>query len=96
MSSKGRRPTTDEALMLLSSAVELNDEAICIAQGWSILPPRAQRHVKILIDDYIAKLSPALGLLYANASGPDQLRFNEIVERIQAEKRGMPPAPEEG
>lgn len=95
MPTDRRRPTTDEALSLLASAVELSEEAICIAQGWSILPARAQRHVKILIDDYIAKLSPSLALLYANASGPDQLRFNEIVERIQAEKHnGQPPLDE--
>ena len=80
------------AIEELAQLLNLTPEALNIAEGWSILPETMQRHVKILIDDYITTEIPQLADLYANASGKAQLRFNRIVERIQDEKRGIPPA----
>jgi hypothetical protein len=55
------------------------------------LPASVQRHVKVLIDDYVAQQIPLLQPLYANASHPAQLRFNRIIETVQAAKRPRPP-----
>ena len=87
MPKNSKRRSIDEALYMLTSYVALSDEAISIAEGWSILPPRAQRHIKILIDDHIAQLSPDLAKLYDNTSGPDQLRFNALIEEFQRTRR---------
>lgn len=87
MSKNNKRRAVDEALQLLTSYIALSDEAVAIAEGWSILPPRAQRHIKILIDDHIAQLSPDLAKLYENTSGPDQLRFNALIEEFQRSRR---------
>ena len=84
----------DDALALLAAFVQLGPDALHIAEGWSILPERAQRHVKILIDDYIASMSPELKRLYSNAALHDQLRFNRIIERAQQRDRGYPPTPD--
>ena len=74
----------------LCEVLNLSREAISIAEGWSILPERSRRHVKILIDDHVAALAPQLRELYSNASIVAQLRFNRIAERIQAERHQPP------
>ena len=80
MKSDRYQSTVDELCALLN----LTPDAISIAEGWSILPERSQRHVKILIDDHVASLTPELRELYSNASIIAQRRFNRIVERVQA------------
>lgn len=75
----------------LASLLNLSEDALSVAEGWSILPEGIQRHFKLLIDEYIANLSPVLVSLYSNARTQDQLRFNRIVERVQANIRGAPP-----
>lgn len=77
-----------DAVDQLAKYLNLNEDAISIAEAWSILPSSLQRHFKLLIDDYISHLHPTLAELYANARERDQLRFNRIAERIQAEKHG--------
>ena len=72
----------------LASLLNLSEDALTVAEGWSILPEGIQRHFKLLINEYIANLNPVLESLYANARTQDQLRFNRIVERVQAEIRG--------
>lgn len=47
--------------------------------------------MKIVIDDYIATLIPQVAPLYSAASHPAQLRFNRIIERVQAARRDRPP-----
>lgn len=80
-----------DAVDQLAQVLGLTHDAITIAEGWSILPEGMQRHVKILIDDYIASEIPQLAALYANTSHSAQLRFNRIVERVQGDKRPPPP-----
>ena len=77
----------------LCAALNLTPEAISIAEGWSLLPERAQRHVKILIDDHIASFAPELRELYSNASIVAQTRFNRVIEQAQARLQGTPPHP---
>ncbi len=80
-------PNRDEAIELLAAYLNLTPEALAIAEGWSILSEGAQRHVKLLIDDYIASTNPVLRRLYDNASRVDQLRFDAIIEDAQAKLR---------
>ena len=80
-----------EAIEMLAEYISLTPEAIEIAEGWSLLDKRAKRHVKILIDDHIANLIPVLRPLYENSSNAAQLKFNRVIERIQDQKRGIPP-----
>lgn len=82
----------DRAVEHLARLVGLSDEALHIAEGWTLLPDRARRHVKLLIDDHIAQIIPELRQLYENASRPDQERANRVIERAQARRRG-PPSP---
>ena len=77
----------DRAIQQLAAYLNLSDEAISVAEGWSILPTDAQRHVTLLINDYIAKIIPSVADLYSAASRPDQIRMNRILERIQEKKR---------
>lgn len=88
---RGNGKDYETAIGQLAAYLQLSDEAILVAEGWSILTPRLQRHVKLLIDDYIGSQVPVLKALYANSSHQDQLRFNRIIERIQNKKRGQPP-----
>lgn len=80
-------PSRDEAIELLAAYLNLSPEALAIAEGWSILPEGPRRHVKLLIDDYIASTNPVLRRLYDNVSQADQLRFNAIIEHAQAKLR---------
>lgn len=75
----------------LAAHLNLSDEALAVAEGFSILPESAQDHVVMLIDDYIAQRIPTLRTIYGNRSMRDQRRFNAIVERIQDRRRGIPP-----
>lgn len=84
---RSRKPEREEAVERLAEYLSLSPEALSIAEGWSILPEGPQRHVKLLIDDYIASVNPVLQPLYTNASRADQLRFNDIIERAQARLR---------
>lgn len=88
----------DEALEQLCKLLNLTDDAIAIAEGWSILPAHMQAHFTLLLNDYIAQQHPLLAELYAHASRQDQLRFNRIVEAAQARVRSRrdPPAQEPG
>lgn len=86
-----KRMTRDEAIERLSEYLNLSTDAVSVAEGYSVLPEPIQRHFKLLLDDYIASLHPLLGEMYASASHQDQLRFNRVIERIQDEKRGIPP-----
>jgi len=81
----------DESVAQLLEYLSLSDEAIHIAEGWSLLDDRAKRHVKILIDDHISREIPQLRQYYANVSIKDQERFNRVVERVQDRYRGIPP-----
>lgn len=92
--SRKPNPERDEAIERLAEYLNLTPEALSIAQGWSILPEGPQRHVKILIDDYIARQHPLLRDLYVNVSHAAQLRFNSIVEAAQDRIRGLPPSEE--
>lgn len=89
--ASGKEPY-EEVVAHLASYLSLNEEAILIAEGWSILPPGIQRHVKLLIDDYIASQHPLLQRMYAAASAHDQQRINRILEDVQ--RRRGPPARE--
>ena len=77
-----------DAVEQLCKLLNLSDEAITIAEGWSILPPHLQAHFTLVLSDYIAEQYPLLADLYANASRQDQLRFNRIIEAAQARVRG--------
>lgn len=77
----------DEAIERLAQYLNLTPDAIAVAEGWSILPEGPQRHVKLLIDDYIASRNPVLQTIYANATHTDQLRFNSIIEAAQEKWR---------
>ena len=77
----------DEAIEMLSEYLSLSDEAIQMAEGWMLLEPRVQRHVKIIIDENIASRSEILRQAYANVSHADQQRFNSIIEKAQADSR---------
>lgn len=88
---KNRADRIEELCQLLN----LSEDAIAIAEGWSILPAGAQRHVQLVIDDYIASEIPLLKKLYSRARGQDQLRFNRIIEAAQDRARGVPPPPEQ-
>ncbi len=81
----------DKAIQQLAEYLNISQDAIEVAEGWTLLPPRMKVHVCTLINDYIAQQHPVLKKIYANASRHDQARFNRIVERIQDEKRGIPP-----
>ncbi len=81
----------DRAVAQLAQQLNLSEDALSVAEGWSILPEGIQRHFKLLIDEYIANLNPVLRDLYSNARLADQTRFNRIVERIQSQHRGQPP-----
>lgn len=80
----------DRAVAQLAQQLNLSEDALSVAEGWSILPEGIQRHFKLLIDEYIANLHPVLRDLYGNARLSDQQRFNRLVERIQAERHGPP------
>ena len=80
-----------DAVQQLAAVLNLSEDAISVAEGWSILPEPIQRHFKLLMDEYIAGLHPMLADLYSNAKHADQLRFNRIAERVQAERRAPPP-----
>ncbi len=86
--ASGRRRDYETAIEQLAEYLSLSHEAIEIAEGWSILPPTMQRHFHLMISDYIASQAPVLQPLYAASSHQDQLRFNRIIERAQAAKRG--------
>lgn len=85
-----KRDKHQDAVDQLAKYLSLSEEAIHVAEGWSILPLSVQRHFKLLIDDYVAHLHPILRDLYANARERDQLRFNRIAERVQAERHPRP------
>lgn len=85
-----RRPRNGSAERR-AAVLELSDDALAVAEGWSILPAAIQRHFKLLIDEYIANQSPVLREMYDNAREPDQVRFNRIVEEVQARLRGTGP-----
>lgn len=80
-----------EAVEQLASILNLSEEALAVAEGWSILPESIRRHFKLLLDDYIAAQHPTLQALYANARHADQLRYNRIIQRIQAQRQGLGP-----
>lgn len=80
-----------DAVQQLAAVLNLSEDAISVAEGWSILPEAIQRHFKRLMDEYIAGLHPMLAELYANAKHADQLRFNRIAERAQS-GRHLPPS----
>lgn len=77
----------DDAIEQLAKLLNISDEAIAIAEGYSILPPRLQAHITMLIGDYLGQEYPVLHRLFANASREDQLRFNRIIERAQKDAR---------
>ncbi len=79
-----------DALEQLCKLLNLTDEAIAIAEGWSILPAHMQAHFSLVLSDYLASQHPLLADLYANVSRQDQLRFNRIIEAAQARLRGQP------
>lgn len=81
----------EEAVTQLAAVLNLSEDAISVAEGWSILPEGIQRHFKLLLDEYIAGMNPTLQTLYSNARHADQLRFNRIVERVQTRRRGRSP-----
>ena len=83
-----KRDRQQKATEQLLETLGLSEDAVEIAQGWSLLPDTLQRHVKILIDDYLGRSIPSLRDLYANSSHADQLRFNRLVEAAQARIRG--------
>ena len=74
----------------LCKILNLSDDAIAVAEGWSILPYGIQRHVQLLINDYVASEIPAVKKLYSGTRRQDQLRFNRIIEAAQARARGGP------
>lgn len=80
-----------EAVTKLASILNLSDDAIAIAEGWAALPEPIQRHFKLLLDEYVASALPVLQQLYSNACHADQLRFNRIAERLQADRHTKPP-----
>lgn len=94
MQKKGLR--YEQAVEQLAQVLSLSDDAIRIAEGWSILPEGMQRHVKLVIDDYVSSHHPVLRRLYDAASHADQARINRVIEAWQAENHGrLPPAIDE-
>lgn len=75
----------------LCKLLNLSDEAISIAEGWSILPPRLKAHFSLLLGEHLARELPVLQDLFANASRQDQLRFDRLIEKAQDRARGIPP-----
>lgn len=84
-------PKRADEVEQLCKILNLSDEALAIAEGWSILPAGMQMHVQLLINEYIAREVPALKKLYGNASARDQLRFDRIIEAAQDRVRQRPP-----
>lgn len=82
-----RVPKYEEAIEQLSQLLQLDDDAILMAQGYSVLPPSMKRHVKLVIDDYISSHDETLRRAYNAVCLADQIRFNEIVERAQSAAR---------
>lgn len=78
----------NDALEQLCKLLNLSEEAISVAEGWSILPPRLQAHFTLLMNDYLASQHPLIAQMYANASRQDQIRANRIIEAWQARNRG--------
>lgn len=85
-----------DAIEQLCKLLNLTEEAVSIAEGWSILPPNLQRHFSLILNDYIAAQHPTLAEIYRNASHQDQLRFNRIVEDAQARARSGKNPPHTG
>lgn len=86
-----QKPSYDEAIEQLAQILSLDDDAILMAQGYSVLPDRMKRHVKLVIDDYISSHHEALRTAYNAVSLSDQLRFNDVVERAQRRARDSRP-----
>ena len=77
-----------DSVRKLASLLNLTDDAISVAKGWSILPEPARRHVGQLINEYVTGMSPTLRALYSNARHADQLRFErDTVRRSKLPRR---------
>ena len=84
-----KRPSSD-AVDLIAQYVNLSPEALQIAEGWTVLPSELQRHVKLVIDGYIATQNPTLKKLYDSARPRDQVRASHRIEQVQDRLRGIP------
>lgn len=78
-----RKPSYEEAVEQLAQILCLDDDAILMAQGYSVLPTTMKRHIKLVIDDYISSHLPVLRESYNAATHSDQLRFNALIEKFQ-------------
>ena len=71
---------------------KVSDDAQAIAEGWTLLPTRVQRYIKLMIDDHMTTLCPILRPLYHAVNKVDQRRADAISERVTSQyrrKRGL-------
>ena len=63
------------------TTAHLSQQAIEVAEGWTLLPPRHKAHVMMLITDCLMTLvdSPTVNTLYANANWHDQARYEQNI-----------------
>lgn len=71
-----------------SRTAHLSDDAIAIAEGWSILPPRMKAHVQCVINDHIARECPALAKLYEAGRMDGQIRWKWKELDLYAKAQG--------
>ena len=59
----------------------LSEDAIRVAEGWTLQPPRLKVHVLMLIEDCLPNVvdSPTLRALYDNANRYDQARYERYI-----------------
>lgn len=62
---------------------QYSQEAQDIAMSYDLLPESLQRHINLMVNDYVASAVPILKTLYNNASISDQKRFNRLIEIAQ-------------
>lgn len=84
-----------DAIEQLCKLLDLSDEAISIAEGWSVLPDPLKDHIRLLMSEYIARQHPLLREMYSGATRSDQERFNRMIEAAQDKLRGVPPQAEQ-
>lgn len=63
------------------TTAHLSQQAIEVAEGWTLLPPRHKAHVMMLITDCVMTLvdSPTLNELHSNACWHDAVRYERYI-----------------
>lgn len=80
--------TPNPATVASERSPALSDAALAVAEGWTMLPALVQRHVQLVINDYIASQCPGLRPLYAAATLADQERAERLLYQGATARRG--------